>query len=424
MQRSIDPRSDSPPATHQPSSHALDEQLARSNQQPPGIDSLRLGERVSLSLRPPRAGGRAQGSAREDTADIKRRLAQRFDPAQLLDELRLDHRRQGRGEMFFCPWHDNSRTMAANLFIGDGGVHIAHCFAGCPAHDAIDLIAQVRGCSAREAIREAARLAGSEPSRAPRRPRATGPGTFPPRDEVRAIWARCEPLSSDAILQGQLAAKSCKPDLLELFDLARVIPGALRLPAWAGSRGGRWSETGHRLVLPVWSVDGSLVSLHARKFTGPADDKARSPRGCRISGAVFTNDIGRALLSGRWDGEELAPGQAPTWWRRREVRIFEGASDFLAGATAFGDAQADVPAVLGVIAGSWTEAIARRIPPGSAVSILTDPDTAGANYAWRIASSLVGRCDVRVRREHRDAWGAKRLAALEAQAKGGGHVAG
>ena len=76
--------------------------------------------------------------------------------------------------------------------------------------------------------------------------------------------------------------------------------------------------------------------------------------------------------------------------------ICEGVPDFLTWATRWGDAAESAPAVLGIISGSWTEAIAGLIPAGTVVYLRTHADPAGAKYAAQIASTLEQRCDVRL----------------------------
>ena len=53
--------------------------------------------------------------------------------------------------------------------------------------------------------------------------------------------------------------------------------------------------------------------------------------------------------------------------------------------------------MLGIFAGSWSNALAARIPTGTRVAIRTDHDDNGAGdrYAELIARSLAGRCELR-----------------------------
>jgi hypothetical protein len=76
------------------------------------------------------------------------------------------------------------------------------------------------------------------------------------------------------------------------------------------------------------------------------------------------------------------------------VFVVEGAPDFLTWAARYGDAAEGAPAIIGVIAGSWTEAIAGRIPSGCRVLVMTHNDPAGDKYAAAIINSLLGHCSV------------------------------
>jgi hypothetical protein len=89
----------------------------------------------------------------------------------------------------------------------------------------------------------------------------------------------------------------------------------------------------------------------------------------------------------------IAPGA------KTRVLIAEGVPDFLTWASWFGDTAEDAPAVLGIVAGSWTPEIANRIPNDAEVFIRTHPDSAGSEYAEKIIASLMGRCRLLAREE-------------------------
>ena len=136
------------------------------------------------------------------------------------------------------------------------------------------------------------------------------------------------------------------------------------------------------MIVPLYGPGGRLESVHARAVTpATAKDKAASPRGAGVGGLVFADAGGRLLLEGA-----PPPGTS-------QVIVAEGVPDFLTCATHYGDAAEDAPAVLGVIAGSWTPAIAATIPSGWTVIIRTDKDDAGQKYAETIRASVAGRCE-------------------------------
>jgi hypothetical protein len=94
--------------------------------------------------------------------------------------------------------------------------------------------------------------------------------------------------------------------------------------------------------------------------------------------------------------EVLRTGARPEWIAEPlRVVIAEGEPDFLTWATMHAlKSPTPAYAVLGVIAGSWGDAIAARIPNGSRVIIRTDHDEAGEKYATDIIRTLARRCTV------------------------------
>jgi len=145
------------------------------------------------------------------------------------------------------------------------------------------------------------------------------------------------------------------------------------LPNWARYRGAPWNETGHRLIVAMHGCSGAIETLHAR-CVAPKDekgrDKAASPAGVEIRGSVMADPLAQQLLAGRtW----------PQWAMAHDIVITEGVPDFLTWAS-IGRDTADAPAVIGVVSGSWTDAIAARIPPGSRVVVRTHHDDAGNKY--------------------------------------------
>jgi hypothetical protein len=74
--------------------------------------------------------------------------------------------------------------------------------------------------------------------------------------------------------------------------------------------------------------------------------------------------------------------------------IAEGVPDFLTWPTRYSDRDESAPAVIGVISGSWSDAIAARVPDGLRVAVRTHRDDAGRGYASRICASLSPRCVV------------------------------
>ena len=114
--------------------------------------------------------------------------------------------------------------------------------------------------------------------------------------------------------------------------------------------------------------------------------KRLPPAGYRAGGLILANDLGKHLLRTA-SPPSPRPESAPL-----RVVITEGEPDFLTWATRFPDPKAAVPVVLGVVSGSWTEAMASRIPNGARVTVRTHHNEAGDRYAAAIYRTLVGRC--------------------------------
>lgn len=215
----------------------------------------------------------------------------------------------------------------------------------------------------------------------------------PPEHGVQRFWSNCVRVTDDHEVVHWLGKRGLDAGIVEDRDLVRVLPANALCPRWARFCGGPWehstpwTETSHRVIFPLWGPTGTMETVHARAVH-PLDvkgrDKAASPAGYQVSGTVMADVTARALLK----------GGPPRWWRTRDVFIVEGAPDFLTWATRFGDAAEGAPAILGVIAGSWSEAIASRIPSNCRVLVMTHDDQAGEKYAAAIINSLLGRCAV------------------------------
>jgi len=121
----------------------------------------------------------------------------------------------------------------------------------------------------------------------------------------------------------------------------------------------------------------------------------RPPTGYRRGGLVMACGLGRQVLD---------LGALPKWWDpEAEFRavIAEGETDFLTWCTGDSNAALFAPATFGIFSGSWTQAIADRIPDGATVVIATDTDPldkskperkpAGDIYAEKIIQTVTER---------------------------------
>ena len=256
----------------------------------------------------------------------------------------------------------------------------------------LSLIAAVHGLNLRAdfpaVLSEAARLAGvalTEPTRATSTAIETGSTTYPDEGEVSALWRDAYPVEADITAAAYLTSRAVEVEMVDLYDLARVIQPWAVTPTWARCRGKSWAST-HRLILPVVDHLGAVRSLRAWQIDGTSDDapKRTAPAGKALSGLILACPTARRML---------ATGEAPQ--ASLDVIVTEGEPDFLTWASRLSDANEAPPAVLGVVAGAWCDAIAARIPDGARVIIRTHQDTAGDRYAAEIKATLEGR-NVRV----------------------------
>ncbi|MCG3773880.1 MAG: hypothetical protein JW395_0696 [Nitrospira sp.] len=135
-------------------------------------------------------------------------------------------------------------------------------------------------------------------------------------------------------------------------------------------------------MIPTFDEIGLMVSVQARLLTQGTGPKSLWPKNCRSSG-VFADPLGRGLLL-KAEIDELESGQG------RLVILAEGVPDFLTYATVF-MGEKEAPAVLGFVAGTWSQAVASRVPDGSHVVIAAHVDRAGGKYKEKILQTFEGR---------------------------------
>ena len=316
------------------------------------------------------------------------------DPVRLVTLLGLAERaqRQASGILIRCPAHAEN-TPSCSVTIGPDGTVRVRCFGCGFTGDALTLISVARDIGLREGFRdvlvEGCRLWGlhsleaeildgrRSPARPPPAPPPPPPPprTFPPSDEVRAVWdAALSPLK-DREASDYLRSRGISPQKAGRAQLLRVVPADASLPRWARYRGESWTRTGHRLLARLWSSSGELVSLRAWRFGEGDSPKRLPPAGHRCSGHVLANKPALAMLLGKWRPERIV--------------VVEGEPDHVALALKW---QSD--AVLGIGSGWWTDDVAARVPDGCRVLAWTDQDDAGRRYTLTIAKSLGDRATV------------------------------
>ena len=202
----------------------------------------------------------------------------------------------------------------------------------------------------------------------------------PPHNEVSGIWHHCLPVDAgvDPATWNLeplrwLEGRGLDSEAVAAHNLARMFPEAIELPEWAGfKKGRRWPEGGFRLVVPLWSAQGRMESLHARRTKTWGQSKGAFPLGCSYKGLAMANGPAVDMLQGK---------RSPA-----KVILAEGIPDYLTAATMMPAA-----AVFGCAQGSWVEEHARAIPDAATVYLCSDLDGAGAKYVERQRATFKGR---------------------------------
>jgi len=224
------------------------------------------------------------------------------------------------------------------------------------------------------------------------------PPSYPPLEEVEALWHDCVRVDEVAEVAQWLAARRIDAQAIAERDLARALPLELsrHMPRWAWFRQGEhgprvtWHEAGYLLIAQMVDARGAVRSLLARCVRDGVEPKSRAASGFERRGLVLACPLARQVL---------ASGRLPPWWPDDlplEVQVCEGEKKWCIRCTLQREGDELAPVVLGIESGSWTDEIAARIPDGSCVYIATDPDDAGARYATKIVQSLYSRSSVRV----------------------------
>ena len=375
-----------------------------------------------------------------DLADVAAELREVARTRDVADVLGVKLRKSGANRYVgLCPLH-GERSPSFTIGGGSGGPDSWFCF-GCQAGggDALSLLMAVQGLAFTDAVGELASSYGivipdtykAPGGRRPGRPRpslAKPPKRPPvaPGELVRSLeeaaahrataarfWRWCEPLLGDDEAYAYLVAARgfSSEDLADIQaeGLARVVPSYWTLEGawpWANALGRHWSN-GWRLVVPRYDARGRLASVQGRWCRMGADGPIQAPEGRKSTsphqgrggppgrGTVMACTMGRLVLE---RGQELAP---------LTVKVAEGETDWLALASGAGyskllrgNAGHSPPpceaAVLGVLSGAWSAELAARIPTGSTVELLTDPDGAGTRYADAVRQTLAHRCTFKV----------------------------
>lgn len=234
-------------------------------------------------------------------------------------------------------------------------------------------------------------------------PPDAAPATFPPLPEVAALWLKCSKrVDEDAACSSYLRGRGLDTIAIADLELAVAIKPGEPLAGWARLGRMPWSLSRHRCLVKLFDCKGVARSVIARSLDRKAERKSVAPRGHTRAGLVMACSIGKRLLRhgthpSAWPSEPCdgVPFDSPrAWWpaeQRLTVVICEGEIDFLAWATQPSEAAEHAHATLGIVQGSWSDAIAARIPDGSRIVLAQDLDEVGDKYARRVAETLRGR---------------------------------
>lgn len=322
-------------------------------------------------------------------ADTLRHLL--TDPEHVCRRLGLEvKKRQPGGVWIRCPdpTHDD-RNPSCSVRRGPDGTLQIRCWSCGLAGDAYTLIGAVHSLDTRRdfvRIKEiAAELAHYTPLNPPpvRHEARRSPPRYPPQVEVADLWDRCGAPDEEPLIADYLKKRSLHGYELHDRDLARALQRR-SLPSWAQP----WHRSGHLLIAPAYDHRGDMRSLRAVRVIDSDRPKRLAPKGYAIRGLVLADALGRLIL--RFGAVERWPTDRPL-----QLIIVEGETDLWSWASRFSDADETAPAILGLIGpGSWTTAVASRVPNGAEVLIRTDLDGQGERYANEIRESLGGRCSI------------------------------
>ena len=234
-------------------------------------------------------------------------------------------------------------------------------------------------------------------------PREPTPPRYPPAQELKALWGSSSAVIEDkearawlwqrlVPTQGDMEARDALHNqVLEVIasqDLARAIHLNADRPSWL-------QHTTNRLMFPLCNGMGQFRSCKVRPLPGPKG-KGFSPRGFDATGLVFANITAREMLE---------TGRVPNRWPKNEpfrLIVCEGEVDWMTWCVhdelVAGDArETPAPAIIGIFSGSWTDALAGRIPNKTLVIIRNDRDEKGTGekYARRAFELLDHRCTLR-----------------------------
>lgn len=241
---------------------------------------------------------------RIDAEAVKRSLS---DPAAVAQALGLKAKRQARGVIVCCPWHDE-KTGSCSIIRGADGTISVKCFGCQHTGDVFSLVAAVSGLNVRTdfpaVVEKAAAIAGGVAMFATT---GGGIGGFDPKPEPPAIVpistalfdkiANClAPVRHIPEVERYVRSRHLDPEELMAVPngfvedaIANVGPEAWRRSGLDRPRDGEpglaWPM--HKLVIPWRDSDGRVFTIQRRtltdfkpKYVFPNGRRPRTPFGC------------------------------------------------------------------------------------------------------------------------------------------------
>lgn len=350
----------------------------------------------------------------EVVADVRERV----DLAKVVGE-RLRLHKVGSHWQGLCPFHAEKSPS----FDVDPRRNTFKCFGCGEQGDAIAFVMKLDGLAFPDAVRALADDYGvtipDEDTSAPRpyikRPSALErrlsmppeAPSYPPVDEVRALWDGAAPVLDVAPVATWLReGRRIDPQAVTDLDLARVVmaePGDV--PAWAAYAIGQ----GYRLAVPLYDARGvmrsfkfrptaarlaALCERHQREGKRPPS-KALAPgrvgdQPMTVNLLVNANPLAVDMLRRR--SNAAAEYRAAMCCESIHTLVTEGELDYLTAA-----ALEDAPVIFGIANGAWSASHAAAAPAGR-VTIATHDDDSGHRYAAEIRATFAHRDNVRVTR--------------------------
>ena len=248
--------------------------------------------------------------AHERAAELRRAL---IDPRKIVEACGYSDRIvvEPSGIKILCPWHQDKNPSCSISMRGDGTLSVK-CFSCNKGGDVLHLIQVLRGIEEwADVEKEATRIAGLPDSTTTKQSRPQLPkGEYPPADEVAKFWKQSVDILQDSTLCDLLRTRGIPPELVR--ELVRAAPEVGWNPRWAWVRGEdkpiTWHRAGYRLLFQMCSEEGEVVSLHARRFGVPNDErKGTSPSRCRISSSLMLSPA--ALRDKVWNDAIIVEGE-------------------------------------------------------------------------------------------------------------------